>query len=71
MENKVVDYIESPYALDGQRGVGNSYDLADTLRSLKEEIRSCKENNDKIMQAQEKQVEVNVILLQSLSDLQR
>ena len=32
--SKVVDYIESPYELDGQNGVGNSYDLEDTLRSL-------------------------------------
>ena len=55
MASKVVDYIESPYVSDGQRGVGNSSDLADTLRSLKEEMRSCKVDNDKIMQAQEKQ----------------
>jgi len=68
MASKVVDYIESPYASDGQHGVGNSSELAYTLRSLKEEIRICKEDNEKIMQAQEKQVEVNVVLLQSLPD---
>ena len=66
MASKVVDYIESPYESNGQRGVGHSSDLADTLRSLKEGIRSCKVDNGKIMQAQEKQVEVNAILLQSL-----
>eukprot|EP00253_Pinus_taeda_P009443 PITA_09443 len=42
MDMKVVDYIESPYASDKQHGVRHSFDLADTLRSLKEEIRSCK-----------------------------
>jgi len=46
MDSKVVDYVESPYALDEQCGVGRIYDLADTLRSLKKEIRSCKANND-------------------------
>ena len=51
MASKVVDYIKCPYASDDQRGVGHSYDLADTLKILKEEIRSCKEDNDKIMQA--------------------
>ena len=69
MANKVVDYIESPYASAGWRGVGQLSDLEDTLRSLKEEIRSCKVDNDKIMQAQEKQAEVNAILLQSFSEL--
>lgn len=43
--------------------------LADTLRSLKEEITSCKADNDKILRAQEKQEKLNAILLQSLSDL--
>jgi len=51
MDNKVVDYIESRYASDGHRGVGNSSNLAETLRSLKEEIRSFKVDNDKRMQA--------------------
>lgn len=45
----MVDYEDSPYELDEQCGVGNSSNLADTLRSLNEEIRSCKEDNDKIM----------------------
>ena len=67
----MVNYIESPYASDAQRGVGHSFDLEDTLRSHKGEIRSYKEDNDKIMQIQEKQAEVNVLLLQSLSELQR
>jgi len=49
MAGKVVDYVESPYALDELCGVGHTSNLADTLRSLKEEIRSCKEDNDQII----------------------
>lgn len=49
MARKVVEYIEYPYAFDGQHAVGHSSYLADTLRSLREEIRSCKVDNDKIM----------------------
>ena len=71
MDSKMVDYKDSPYESEEQHGVGNSSNLAVTLRSLKEEIRSCKEDNYRIIQAQEKQANVNVILLQSLSDLQR
>lgn len=69
MARKVVYYIESPFSLDGKRGVGHSFNLVDTLRSPKEEIRSCKVDIDKIMQAQEKQAKVNAILLQSFSNL--
>jgi len=54
MASKVVDYIESPYGLDEQRGVEHSSDLIYTMRSLKEEIRSCKEDNDWIILAQGK-----------------
>ena len=51
MTRKMVDYSfqDSPYGSDEQRGVGHSFDFEDTLRSLKEEIRSCKEDNDKIV----------------------
>lgn len=63
MDKKVVDYVESPYASEEQRGVGHTSNLANTMRSLKEEIRSCKEDNNQIIQAQEKQAEVNDILL--------
>jgi len=65
----MVDYKDSPYESEEQYDVGNPSDLAVTLRSLKEAIRSCKVGNEKIMETQEKQVEVNAILLQSLSDL--
>ena len=51
MTSKMVDYKDSPYESDKRRGVVHSSDLADTLRSLKEEIRSCKVDNDRIIQS--------------------
>jgi len=69
MANKMVDYKDSPYEYKEQYGVGNSSDLAVTLRILKEEINSCKEDNEKIIQSQENLAEVNTIILQSLSYL--
>lgn len=66
MTRRMVEYKYSPHELDKQCGVGNYFDLVDTLIRLKEEIRSYKEDNDKIMEAQEKEAEVNVIILQSL-----
>lgn len=59
MVSKIVEYKDSPYESNEKCGVGLSYDLENTLGILKEWIRSCKVNNDKIMEAQEKQVEVN------------
>jgi len=69
MTRKMVDYKETPYQLDKQCGVGPSSDLVDTLRSLEEEIWSCKVDNDRIMQAQKKQAKVNAIILQSFPKL--
>ena len=51
MTSKMVDYRYFPYESDDQYGVGKYYDLGDTFRSLKEEIRSCKADNDRIIQA--------------------
>ena len=68
MTRNMVDYKDCPYKSDEQ--VLGTSNLADTLRSLKEEIRSYKADNEKIMQAQDKQAEVNAILLQSFSELQ-
>ena len=64
MTSKMVDYSsrDSPYVSDEQCGVGYSTDLAETLRSLKEEIRSCKADNDQIIQSQEKQAELMLYL---------
>lgn len=49
MTSKMVDHKYSPYESDEKRGVGHSSNLVDTLRILKEEIRSCEEDSDKIM----------------------
>jgi len=49
MASKVVDYIESPYALDEKHCVGHTSNLVDMLRSLKEEIRSCMADNDRMI----------------------
>ena len=49
MASMMVDYKDSPYESKKQYGVGNSSDLAVTLRSLNEEISSCKEDNDIII----------------------
>jgi len=49
MARKMVDYKDSPYESREQYGVGNSFDLEDTLRSLKEKIRSCKVESDIII----------------------
>lgn len=71
MASKVVDYVESPYASDEQCGVGHNSYLVDTLRSLKKDIKSCKEDNVWLIQEQKKQAQLNVIVLQSLLELQR
>lgn len=80
MNRKMVDYSsrDSRYRSDEHPKDGYSLDIKDTLRILNEEIRSCKEDNDRIIQskekiskAQERQAKVNVIILESLSDLQR
>ena len=49
MASKMVDYKDSPYESEEKYGGGSPFYLAITLRSLKEEIRSCKVDNDKIM----------------------
>lgn len=61
-----------------QQGENYSLDLADTLRSLRPEIRSCKADNNMLIEArevlaraQEKKVQVSAMILQSLSKLQK
>jgi len=69
---------DSPYILDEKHGDEYSPHKENSLRSLKVEKRSCKANNNRIIQSQErlaraqdKQEEVNEVILQSLSYLQR
>ena len=80
MMGRMVDYNsrDSPYILVGQQGDGYSPNIADALRILREDNRSHEAKNDKLIEAQkilaraqEKQAEVNVVILHSLSDLQR
>lgn len=78
MTRKMADYSsrDTPYRSVGQQGGDNSLGIAGTLRSLRVEIRSCNVDNDRLFEdqerlarAQEKQVEVNVVILQNLSNL--
>lgn len=52
MTRSMVDYssLDSPYGSNDEHGVGNSFDLANALIKMKEELRSCKEYNERIMQ---------------------
>ena len=56
---------------DERRAVETPPDLAETVRSLMVKLQSSKADNERMMKEQEKQIEINVVLLQSLSDLQR
>ena len=68
MTRKMVDYNshDSPHISVGKQGEEYSLGIADTLSSLREEIKSCKPDNDSLVEAQEKKVEVNATILQSL-----
>ena len=54
-----------------RRAIRTPLDLAETVRSLMVELQSCKADNERMMKEQEKKIEINAVLLQSLSDLQR
>jgi len=56
MMRKIVYYSshESPYRSVGKQGDEHSLGVADTLRSLRVEIRSCKVDDDKLVEAQER-----------------
>jgi hypothetical protein len=56
---------------DERRAVETPLDLAETVRSLMVELQSCKADNERLIKEQEKQMEINAVLLQSLSDIQR
>jgi hypothetical protein len=56
---------------DERRVVETPLDLDETVRSLMEELQSCKEDNERMIKEQEKQTEINEVLLQILSDIQR
>ena len=56
---------------DERRVVETPLDLVETVRSLMEELQSCKVDNERLTKEQEKHNEINAVLLQSLSDIQR
>ena len=56
---------------DERRAIGTPPDLAETVRSLRAELQSWKADNERMMKEQENQTNINAVLLQSLSDLQR
>ena len=56
---------------DERRVVGTPPNLVETVRSLMVELQSCKADNKRMIKEQENQMEINAVLLQSLSDIQR
>jgi hypothetical protein len=56
---------------DKRRVVETPLDMDETIRSLMDELQSCKADNEILIKEQEKQMEINAVFLQSLSDIQR
>jgi hypothetical protein len=56
---------------DKRRVVEIPPDLAEIVRILMVELQSCKADNERLIKEQEKKKEINAVLLQSLSDIQR
>jgi hypothetical protein len=56
---------------DERRAAGIPPGLVETVRSLMVELQRYKAENERMMKEQENQTEINAVLLQSLSDLQR
>jgi hypothetical protein len=56
---------------DERRVVETPSDLAEIVRSLMAELQSCKADNERLIKEKEKQMEINAVFLQSLSNIQR
>jgi hypothetical protein len=56
---------------DERRVVETPPDLAETIRILMSELHICKADNERLIKEKEKQMKINAVLLQSLSDIQR
>ena len=52
----------------GQGGGNHSPDWMENLRSLRDEERSFNVDNQRLVRAQERQDEINAVILQSISD---
>ena len=47
----------------------NPPDIAATMRSLRVELQSCREDNERMLKAQEDQNQINATIMQSLTDI--
>jgi hypothetical protein len=56
---------------DERRAVETPPDLDETVRILMAELQSCKDDNEILKKEQGKQTKINVVLLQSLFDIQK
>ena len=54
---------------DGEINQKTSPDLVATIRGLKVELQNCRENNERMVKAQEEQNQLTASILQSLTDL--
>jgi hypothetical protein len=54
---------------DERRAVETPLDLDETIRSLMAELQSCKADNERLIKEKEKQMKINAVLLQSLSNI--
>ena len=57
--------------LDERRALETPPDLDETVRSLIVKLQRCKADNERLIKEQEKQMKINAVLLQSLSNIQR
>jgi hypothetical protein len=56
---------------DERRALETRPDLAKIVRSLMVELQRCKADNERLIKEKENKMEINVVLLQSLSNIQR
>jgi hypothetical protein len=56
---------------DERKVVETPLDLDETIRSPMEELKSCKDGNERMIKEQEKKTEISAVLIQILSDIQR
>jgi hypothetical protein len=61
------EFVESSHnreeRYDERREVETHPDLAEIVRILMEELKSCKDDNERLIKEKEKKTEINVVLL--------
>jgi hypothetical protein len=60
-------YVE----LNNEQPQDNSIGLLETMCSIKEELQSIKEDNEKLLKASKEQEELNEILLKNMTDMKQ